>query len=307
VNTETVWIVFAGVVIALFAGDLVLTRALASARLRLRLAALRVAAWALLAVAFTFALRDLASPAAAGDFFAAYLKLLPVESALIFALVFDVLRIPSGFQVRVVMWGVVGALLARGTLTLLGAEAARAFGWLLPMFGLVLVFVGWRKLDLARSGVHVDLKPLKAWLWRVLNVRDAEPEQGFFTRDQAGLHVTPLLLALVLIEVTDVVVALDVIPAVLSITKDPFLLFAANAFALLVFRSLYFLIASAAQRLVDVPVAVALSVIFAGAKLAATPWWTMPTEIYLGVYATLILGGVVSSLLRTRGNPTPNH
>jgi tellurite resistance protein TerC len=299
-ENASIWTLFVAAMVGLFALDLGLARVWSSQALQLRVAAWRAVVWACLALLFAVAMWRFASPEAAADFLGAYLKLLPIESVFVFAGVFDLLKIPQVLQVRVVMWGVVGALVARGAITLLGAEVARAFAWALPSFGAVLVMVGLYKLNLARNGHHFDLRRPKALIRRALRVRETEHREHFFVRDGRTWFATPLFLALVLIEATDVIVALDVIPAVLAMTKDPFLLFAANAFALLNFRSLYFLMASAVERLVYVPVAVALGVIVAGSKLAVAPWWSVPTGWYLAVYALLLIGGILWSLVTTR-------
>lgn len=269
-----------------------------------RHALVRAAGWVGLSLLFAAALWRFGPPGAAADFLGAYLKLLPVESIFVFAAVFGLLRIPREQQARLVLWGVLGALAARGGVTLLGAQAVEGAGWLLPAFGAALLLVGLRRLRAARHPHDLDLRPLQRVLWRVLRVEDSGAHgERFAVREGRGWRATPLLLALVLIELTDVVFALDVIPAVLAITTDAALLFAANALALLSFRSLYFLLAGLERSLAFVPLGVALGVIFAGLKLVLTPLWVMPTTLYLAVYAALILVSVLVSLRRRAPAP----
>ncbi len=290
-----VWLLFAAGLGALFVLDLL---ALRRGPLRSRHALLRTLGWTTLTLVFAAALWRFESPERAGDFVGAYLKLLPVESIFVFAAVFNLLGVPRELQARVVLWGVLGALVARGALTLLGIQAVEGFGWLLPTFGALLILVGVRRLSGARGSHVLDLRPFKRFLWRTLRVEEAGEGERFLVRRGRAWRSTPLLLALVLIEVTDVVFALDVIPAVLAITTDEFLLFAANALALLSFRSLYFLLAGLTERLTYVPLGVALGVIFAGVKLVLTPVWTMPTALYLAVYVALLLVAALVSLRR---------
>ncbi|WP_104992346.1 hypothetical protein [Deinococcus sp. NW-56] len=294
-----VWLGFALGLGGLFALDL---WGLRRGPLQPRHALRRTLGWTALALLLAAALHRSGPPGAAGDFLAAYLKLLPVESIFVFTAVFGALGIPRELQARVVLWGVLGALAARAAVTLLGAQVVGAFAWVLPTFGALLLVVGLRRLGAAGAPHAPDLTPLQGRLRRALRVAEAQGER-FFVRGGGGWRATPLLLALVLIEITDVVFALDVIPAVLAITTDGFLLLAANALALLSFRSLYFLLAGLTDRLTHVPLGVALGVIFAGVKLILAPVWTMPTALYLAVYAALILVPVLISLRRSTSRP----
>lgn len=299
-----VWLGFVAGLGGLFALDL---RTLRRGALRSRHALLRTLGWTALSGLFAAGLWRFGSPEQAGDFVGAYLKLLPVESIFVFAAVFSLVGVPRELQARVVLWGVLGALVARGAVTLLGVQAVEGFGWLLPTFGVLLVVVGVRRLGAARGTHSLDLSPLRSFLWRALRVEEAGEGERFLVRRGRAWRATPLLLALVLIEVTDVVFALDVIPAVLAITTDEFLLLAANALALLSFRSLYFLLAGVTERLTHVPLGVALGVTFAGVKLVLTPVWTMPTALYLAVYVALILVTALVSLRRGTSQPGAAH
>ncbi|MFL5431522.1 MAG: TerC/Alx family metal homeostasis membrane protein [Myxococcales bacterium] len=290
------WAIFAAVVAAMLALDLGVLQKRAHEP-STREALLWTGVWISLGLAFGAFLWVWMGPDDALAYLTGYVveKALSVDNVFVFVVIFGALAIPRALHHRVLFWGVFGAIVLRGTFIFAGLALIERFHFLLYGFGILLVVLG-AKLLFGRKeteeGPPVGLRLAQRFL-------PVGPLDGSaFTTLREGRRVaTPMLVALVAAEGTDVVFAVDSIPAVFAITNDPFLVTTSNIFALLGMRSLYALLAGAVVRLRYLPPALALVLLFIGAKLLAAPWWKLPIGASLGVVAALLGGGIVASLL----------
>jgi tellurite resistance protein TerC len=219
------------------------------------------------------------------EFLTGYLieEALSVDNVLIFILIFNTFRVPPHYQHRVLFWGVVGALVMRAVFIFVGAAALERFHGVLYIFAAILMFTGFRLLFV-----------------RVLPASTQDHGAQFFARENGRRVVTPLFLVLILIEITDLIFAVDSIPAIFAITSDPFIVFTSNIFAILGLRSLYFCLAGFIERLRYLKTGLALVLIFVAIKMFVSGFWPIPIHVSLLVVAGLIGGATVISLLATR-------
>jgi tellurite resistance protein TerC len=235
------------------------------------------------------------------EFFAGYLleKSLSVDNLFVFVLLFRSFAIPPQHQHRVLFWGVLGAIILRGTLILAGVALVRRFHWVIAVFGAILVYTAWKIL------IHKDEQEAEPadnavvrWVASKLPMTSTIEGSHFFVRYGAGLCATPLLLALVAAETTDLVFALDSIPAVFAVTDDPFLVFSSNICALLGLRALYFVVRGALARLRYLKPGLAGILIFVGLKMLLYKWVELPTGTSLLIIAGILAVALAFSLLR---------
>ena len=268
-----------------------------------REASLTSIAWIGIGLAFGAGVWVIMGPTAGGEYFAGYLieKALAVDNIFVFALIFGALAVPKRLQHRVLFWGVVGALVFRGIFIAGGALILERFHWTIYVFGALLVATGVKML-LARNE-HKD--PSRGVVMRAFRrlvpTTDDYVGQRFFTRRGATLLATPLLAALVLVETTDIIFAVDSIPAIFAVTDDPFLVFASNAFAILGLRALYFMLAGLIDRFVFLKIGLSAVLLFVGAKMLLASVITVPIWASLVVIASLVGVSIVVSLRATRG------
>lgn len=203
---------------------------------------------------------------------------------------------PLAYQHRLLYWGVIGALVARGAFIFAGVALLEAFHWTIYVFGALLVFTGVRMATHSDTEVHPEHNPMLNLLRRVMPITDEYAGQRFFTRRDGRRWATPLLAVLVVIETTDVLFAIDSIPAVFAITHNPFLVFTSNAFAILGLRALYFLLAGFLGRLAYLNVGLAAVLVFVGIKMVLTDVFHVPVWASLLTIAALIGASVVVSL-----------
>jgi tellurite resistance protein TerC len=298
--TLPIWAATFAVFAVLMAADLVLTRKAVG----LRAAATSSALWIAAALAFGGALWLWQGPATAGQYFAGYLleKALSVDNVFVFVMLFASLQVPTALQRRVLHFGVVGALVLRGGFIAAGGALIDHIGWIFYVFGALVVLAGARMF---RSGVaHGPSRSLTVrGLRRVLPVTDDYAGHRFFVRLGGKTLATPLFVALVAIEVTDLVFALDSIPAVFGVTRDLFVVFTSNAFAVLGLRALYFLLAGSVDRFAYLRQGIALLLVFIGVKMLISPLVHLPVWVSLAVIAVVVVGAVAASLWRGRHRP----
>jgi tellurite resistance protein TerC len=204
------------------------------------------------------------------------------------------------YQRRVLIYGVLGAIVMRAVMIMAGAWVVSEFSWMLYVFGAFLAVTGIRMMLAADHEPDLQKNPVLRLARRHLRVADGDHGEKFFVFKDGLRYVTPLFLVLILIEATDLVFAVDSIPAIFAITSDPFIVFTSNMFAILGLRALYFLLADIAGRFHLLKYGLALVLIFIGAKMLIMPWFHMPVHISLAVVATLIAGSVLASLYATR-------
>jgi len=262
--------------------------------------------WVTLAVLFGFAVFVARGAETAVEYFTGYVieYSLSVDNVFVFTLIFAAFAVPRHLQHRVLFWGIVGALVMRLLMILAGASLIAQYHWVLYLFGAFLVFTGIRML-VARGEheSHPENNVLVRFARRHMRVTEDFHGQAFFVRTAAGLAATPLFLALLVVEFSDLVFAVDSIPAIFAVTTDPFVVFTSNAFAILGLRSLYFLLAEAAARFRYLKVGLAFILVFVGSKLLLADLFKIPPLISLAVVLSILGVAVGSSLLRSRSRP----
>jgi tellurite resistance protein TerC len=234
---------------------------------------------------------------------------LAVDNIFVFVLVFSGFAVPAQYRHRVLFWGIIGALLMRGAMIAAGAALIDQFHWILYVFGGFLVFTGIRMLLSAfssKKNEHVDLEnnPALKLARRFFKISSDYDVQKFFTVQNGVRMATPLFLVLVMIEFTDLVFAVDSIPAIFAVTRDPFIVFTSNVMAILGLRSMYFLLADIVDRFVYLKTGLAVILSFIGVKLLLLDVFKIPTSISLGVVVGVLAISIIASLLKTRSDVT---
>ncbi len=237
-----------------------------------------------------------------GEYLSGYIieKSLSVDNVFVWAIIFSTFAIPLRYQHRVLFWGIFGALTLRAAFIFAGAALINSFWWLLLVFGVILVVSGIKVLrHRADEGTHGHDKAV-AMLGRFLPVKKEMAGQKFLLRENGHLFATPLLAALVVVEVTDVIFAVDSVPAVLAVSREPYIVFASNAFAILGLRAMYFLLAGAREKFHYLSHGLGAILIFVGVKMGVSHWWHMDTVISLAVIVLLLSLAVVFSVRKNR-------
>ncbi len=237
-------------------------------------------------------------------------KALAMDNVFVIAMIFTYFAVPRVHQHRVLFWGILGAIVLRAIMIGLGAALVAQFSWVLYIFAVFLIVTGIKMLFAGDKPHDIASNPVLRFLRRRLNVADDEHSERFFVRrphpvtGRPALFVTPLFLALLLIEIADVIFAVDSVPAILAITSDPFIVFTSNIFAILGLRALYFALAAMVERFHYLKYALAAVLIFIGAKIFMADLLGLekfPAALSLGITFGLLAGGVGWSLWRTRG------
>lgn len=237
------------------------------------------------------------------QYFAGYLieKSLAVDNVFVWAMIFSYFAVPREYQHRVLFYGVVGALVFRAIFIAAGSALIASYAWVLYIFGAFLILTGIKMMK--QRNEHFDVsnsKTLKLFR-RFIRTTDEYEGQKFLTRRNGVLFATPLLAVLVLVEVTDIIFAVDSIPAIFAITQEPFLVFASNALAILGLRAMYFLLADLMHRFIYLKIGLSLVLVFVGIKMiVGHAFFKIPTAISLGVVVVLIAASVIASLVSTR-------
>jgi tellurite resistance protein TerC len=237
-----------------------------------------------------------------GEYMSGYLieKSLSVDNVFVWSMLFTTMAIPLKFQHRVLFWGIFGALALRAVFILVGSALIVKFWWILLVFGLFLVFSGVKIIRHRADEGHDGATRGLGLLRRVMPVTDTFDGHKFFTRVDAKRAATPLFAALVVIEVTDVIFAVDSVPAILAVSQEPYLVFASNAFAILGLRAMYFLLANAKERFHYLSHALGGILVFVGIKMAAAHWFHMNTYVSLAIILGMLTAAIVLSERKTR-------
>jgi tellurite resistance protein TerC len=265
-------------------------------------AALWSAFWIALSLIFNAGIFYFGSPDAGLEFLTGYLieKALSVDNIFVFIIIFSYFGIPPKFQHKVLFWGVVGALIMRGIFIGLGAALISRFEWVLYLFGAILLYSGWKLLFQKEVEVHPDRNIFIRLARKFFPVDDGYDVPNFLVRKKGKLHITPFLLVLITVETTDVVFAVDSIPAVFGVTRDPFIVYSSNVCAILGLRALYFLLAGAMRKLEYLSTGLSLVLIFIGLKMLVKDLIHIPIIISLDVVVLILGGAVVASLLKRK-------
>lgn len=227
-------------------------------------------------------------------------KSLSVDNIFVFVLIFTFFAVPAAYQHRVLFWGIIGALIMRGTLIAVGATLLKEFHWIIYIFGAFLIFTGIRMALHRTEEIHPERNPLIKFVRRIIPVTDNYEGDKFFIRRAGKLIATPLFLVLLLVESTDLVFAVDSIPAIFAVTDDPFIVYTSNVFAILGLRSLYFLLAGVVDKFYYLKLGLAVVLVFVGTKMAMVDLYKIPVGVSLGVIAGILGISVIASLWRAQ-------
>ena len=304
------WVTFIVFVIAMLALDLFVFGGRKAHRVSVREASCWVIAWSALTLTFAgllwWYLNGEFGPEIAQrkilEFLTGYLieQSLSIDNMFVFVMIFSYFAVPAELQRRVLLYGVLGAIVMRGVMILAGVWLVSQFAWLLYAFGVFLIITGIKMLVFAHQQPDLNKNPLLRWIHSHLRVTDEFRGDRFFVMKEGRHWATPMFLVLVLIEASDLMFAVDSIPAIFAITTDPFIVFTSNIFAIMGLRALYFLLADMADRFHLLKYGLAIVLVFIGAKMTLMPWLHMPVEWSLAVVGGIILTSVLLSLILTR-------
>jgi tellurite resistance protein TerC len=304
------WIGFIGFVLAMLAFDMLVLGGRQAHKVTVKEALGWSLAWVMLALLFSGLLwwyldhsvgREFANQKSL-EFLSGYLieKSLSVDNIFVFLVIFGYFAVPAEMQRRVLLFGVIGAIVLRAVMILMGAWLIAQFSWIMYLFGAFLIVTGIKMLIFADKESDLNGNPLLKFLRKHLRISNDYDGEKFITRRNGVRYFTPLVLVLILIEVTDLIFAVDSIPAIFAITTDPFIVFTSNMFAIMGLRALYFLLADVADRFQFLKYGLALVLLFVGAKMLLAYWFHIPVLLSLLVVALILLASILLSLLLSR-------
>lgn len=292
-----VWVAFVAGIAVLLMADLLIVHRKPHA-ISLREAGIESAVWISIGLAFTVVMLMWQGGGAAGEYLAGYLieKSLSVDNVFVWAVILSYFSVPAEYQFRVLFWGVFGALVLRAVFIFAGVALIETFDWILYVFGAFLIFTAFRIARHQDAEIHPEDNPVLKLFRKVVPSTTEYDGQKLFTRRAGRLLATPLFAVLVLIESTDVVFAVDSIPAILAVSREPFIVFSSNAFAILGLRALYFLLAGMAGRFRYLNLGLGLILGFVGVKMIIAEWYHLPIWLSLGIIAVILTITIVASL-----------
>jgi tellurite resistance protein TerC len=268
-------------------------------KIEIREAAFASFGWIAVSVLFGFGVLYFRGPQLGLEFFTGYLieKALSVDNLFLFLVIFRAFAVDERLQHRLLEWGVVGALVMRGAMILLGAELIGHFSWVLYVLGAFLVYAGMRMLFFSKGEIHPEQSKIFSFASRKLRVSHDYQGERFFVRKAGRWYATPPFLVLLVVEITDVTLAVDSIPAVFGITRDPFIVYTSNVLAILGLRALYFLLAGVIDRLRFLDEGLAIVLVFIGGKMIGERWLHIPEVLSLGIVGGVLLVALLASVL----------
>lgn len=298
------WIAFSVGVLVLLAVDLGLAQRATRPVTRTEAAVWSVV-WIGLALVFNAGIYYTRGSELALEFLAGYLieKSLSVDNIFVFLLIFSYFSVPLAYQRRVLLWGILGALVMRGVFIAVGATLLHYFHWIIYVFGAFLIFTGIQMLRAGDAQTDPENNPVIRLVRRILPVTDDYEEQHFFVRRQGRLFATPLLVVLLSVESTDLMFAVDSIPAIFAVTDDVFIVYTSNVFAILGLRALYFLIADVLDLFVYLRYGLGVVLGFVGVKMLLVDTYPIPIGVSLSVIAAVLTVAVAASLLFPPAKP----
>lgn len=239
---------------------------------------------------------------AALSFLTGYLleKSLSVDNIFVFVLLLKFFAVPAAHQHRVLFWGILGALIMRGTLIAVGAALLKEFHWVIYLFGAFLIYTGFRMASHQETELNPDQNLLLRILRRIMPITEKYEDDKFFVRRAGRLLATPLFVVLLVVESTDLVFAVDSIPAIFAVTDNPFIVYTSNVFAILGLRSLYFLLAGVVDKFHYLKLGLSVVLVFVGIKMVIVDFYKIPIGLSLGVIAAILTTSIVASLIRSR-------
>jgi tellurite resistance protein TerC len=271
----------------------------------MREAGIESAIWITIGLLFTVVMLVWQGTGAGGEYLAGYLieKSLSIDNVFVWAVILNYFAVPPEFQFRVLFWGIFGALVLRALFIFAGVALIERFDWILYVFGAFLIFTAIRIARHDAGEVHPEDNPVLKIFRRVIPSSTEYNGQRLFTRKSGRLLATPLFAVLVLIESTDVVFAVDSIPAILAVSREPFIVFSSNAFAILGLRALYFVLAGMAGKFRYLNLGLGVILGFVGVKMIIAEWYHFPTWISLLVIAGVLTVTIVASLQADKRDP----
>jgi tellurite resistance protein TerC len=292
------WVAFNAFVIVLLAIDLGIFHRKAH-EVSLREATAWSIVWIALSLLFAGGIYLYAGARPATEFLTGYLieKSLSVDNIFVMVMIFTYLDVPARYQHRVLFWGILGALVMRGAFIAIGAILLSHFHWVIYIFGAILIVTGARMVIREEKPPEIGGNPLVRLASRFVPITTRYHGQSFFAIENAKRVATPLFLAVLLVEFTDLIFALDSIPAIFGITRDPFLVYTSNVFAILGLRALYFVLAGVVTRFHLLRFGLAAILVFVGIKMLIDGFFEIPVLVALAVIAVILILTVVGSLL----------
>ena len=316
VGEPWMWAAFVGFVLAMLAVDLFLAGGNKAHKVGFGEAAAWSFVWFTLAMLFGFGLwwylrgthGGEVAEAKALEFLTGYLleKSLAVDNIFVFLMIFGFFAVPAEYQRRVLIYGVIGAIVMRAAMILAGAWLVREFHWILYLFGAFLVVTGIKMLTFAEAVPDLNRNPLLGWIKRRLRLTPDYRGEKFWVTENGVRVFTPLFLVLVMIELSDLIFAVDSIPAIFAITTDPFIVFTSNIFAILGLRAMYFMLAGMAERFHLLKYGLAIVLLFVGTKMLIVDFYKIPVGLSLGIVGFIIAGFMFASLWTTRKRAAPD-
>lgn len=256
--------------------------------------------WVTLALIFNAGVAHFMGPQKGLEFFTGYVieKSLSVDNVFVFALLFSYFSVPPLYQHKVLFWGIIGALVMRAAMILLGAALIERFAWVIYVFGVFLIITGIKMIVKRDEEIHPERNPLVRWFKKLMPVTSDYRGDRFFVRENGVRMATPLFVVLLMVEFTDLIFAVDSIPAIFAVTKDPFIVYTSNVFAILGLRSLYFALAGVMDKFHYLKIGLGVVLSFVGVKmlLGHSPY-KIDTLVSLGVIVSVLAISVVLSLV----------
>jgi tellurite resistance protein TerC len=221
---------------------------------------------------------------------------LSIDNLFVFILIFQYFAVPAELQPRVLKWGILGAIVMRAIMIALGAMLLSRFTWIIYVFGGILILTGIRMFKGGNDQIEPEKNPIVRLVRKLVRVTPAYEGQSFMVKENIGWHATPLLLVLLLVEWSDLIFAIDSIPAIFAVTRDPFIVYSSNIFAILGLRALFFVLAGAMDRFIHLKTGIAAILVFVGAKMVLSAWYHLPTTISLAVILLFLATAIWASI-----------
>jgi tellurite resistance protein TerC len=291
------WVATVGAIIVMVAADLLILRR-QEQEVTLRSAALGTAVWVAIGLAFAVVVWATLGGAATGQYLTGYVieESLSVDNVFVWAVIFGFFAVPAAYHRRVLFWGIFGALVFRAIFIFAGVALLERFSWIEIIFGAFLVITAWRIAFHDETEIDPDHNPIFRLARRIVPVTEGYRGQHMFVREAGKRFATPLFLVLIFVELTDVVFAVDSVPAVLAVSRSQFIVFTSNAFAILGLRAIYFLLAGAKDALVHLNVGLGIILAFVGIKMLVSRWFHINTYLSLAVIIVILTITVIASL-----------
>lgn len=258
--------------------------------------------WIILALVFNAGIWYYFGEIKAVQFLTGYIieKSLSVDNIFVFILIFSAFAVPAQYQHKVLFWGILGALVMRAIFIFAGVALISKFHWIIYVFGIFLIYTGYKIAKEKGTKVNIDNNPLLGFVRKVIPFTNDYRGDKFFIKEAGKRMATPLFLVLVLIEFTDLIFAVDSIPAILAITTDPFIVYTSNVFAIMGLRSLYFALAGSLKYFTYLHYGLAIILIFVGVKMIISDFYKFDPFVSLGIIILILAGSMVASLIKTR-------